>query len=121
MGENWFIDVLLYAVYALLLVVTGLAVWSAVHRVRLNEKVKEPTRGVRSRGIAFVVCGLLLVVCLLTFLLGSSKPMLINGEWFKDVVWLKLTDMFIWTSVILLVIAAISVALGSLGIGRKLK
>jgi hypothetical protein len=58
---------------------------------------------------------------LLTFLVGSSSPMLINGEWFRDTLWLKLTDMFIWTAIILLVLAAIGVALGSAGVGRRFK
>ena len=39
-------------------------------------------------------------MCILTFLFGSSQPLLINGEWFKDVFWLKLTDMFMFTAMI---------------------
>ena len=120
-GENWFIDVLLYVVYALLLVVTGLAIWSAAHRLRCSKKTVEPTRGVPARKIAYAVVIVVAAVMLLTFLVGSSSPMLINGEWFRDTLWLKLTDMFIWTAIILLVLAAIGVALGSAGVGRRFK
>ena len=121
MGENWFIDILLYVVYLLLGVVTGLTVWSAVHRLLTDKRTKEPTRGVPARTIAYGVAGVLLLIMVLTFLVGSSNPMLINGEWFKDTFWLKLTDMFIFTTIILLVLAAIGVALGSAGVGRRFK
>jgi hypothetical protein len=76
---------------------------------------------VPARTIAYGVAGVLLLIMVLTFLVVSSNPMLINGEWFKDTFWLKLTDMFIFTTIILLVLAAIGVLLGSLGVGRKLK
>ena len=120
-GDSWMIDALLYVVYLLLGVVTGLAIWSAIHSVRKHQKTVEPTRGVPSRAIAYGVAALLLVVMLITFLLGSSKPMLINSQWFKDVLWLKLTDMFIYTALILLIIAAVGVAIGSSGVVRKMK
>ena len=108
------IDALLYVVYLLLGVVTGLAVWSGLHGVRSHQKTKEPTRGVPARAIAYGVAGLLAVVMLITFLLGSSK-------WFKDVLWLKLTDMFIYTALVMLIVAAIGVVIGASGMMRKVK
>ena len=116
-----FVDVLLWVVYLLLVVVTVVAVWSAVHQLRTNEKTKEPTRGVPARFVAYGVAGLFVVTMLLSFLLGSSKPMLINNQWFKDVIWLKMTDMFMWTSLVLLIIAALGVLVGSSGMIRKVK
>ena len=121
MGDSWMIDALLYVVYLLLGVVTGLAVWSGLHGVRSHQKKKEPTRGVPARAIAYGVAGLLAVVMLITFLLGSSKPMLINSQWFKDVLWLKLTDMFIYTALVMLIVAAIGVVIGASGMMRKVK
>lgn len=121
MGDSWMIDALLYVVYLLLGVVTGLAVWSGLHGVRSHQKTKESTRGVPARAIAYGVAGLLAVVMLITFLLGSSKPMLINSQWFKDVLWLKLTDMFIYTALVMLIVAAIGVVIGASGMMRKVK
>ena len=97
------IDALLWVVYLLLGVVTGLAIWSACHSLHCREKEVEPTRGVPSRTIAYGTAALLLATLAVTFLLGSSKPLLVNGEWFKDVFWLKLTDMFIFTALVELV------------------
>jgi len=43
-------------------------------------------------------------VCLvLTFLLGSSSPVMTNGVRFADPFWLKTTDMFIYTSILLII------------------
>lgn len=44
------------------------------------------------------------------FAVGSSTPMLVNGNDYNDWFWLKLSDMFVLASVILL-IAAIGVVL----------
>ena len=38
-----------------------------------------------------------------TFLLGSSSPVMTNGKLFTEVFWLKATDMFIYTTVILII------------------
>jgi hypothetical protein len=35
--------------------------------------------------------------------LGSSKPIVTNGERFTNVFWLKTTDMFIYTSILLII------------------
>lgn len=121
MGENWFIDMLLYVVYLLLAVVTAAAVWSAAHGVRTHEKTKEPTRGVPAAAIAWGAAALLVVTMVVTFLLGSSEPLLINGQWFKDAFWLKLTDMFLWTALLLLLLAAVGVVIGSSGLSRTNK
>ena len=115
------VDVLLWVVYLLLAVVSGLIFWSAIHSLLCHQKAVEPTRGVPARAIAWGAVTLLAITLVLTFLFGSSKPMLINGQWLKDVLWLKLADMFIYTALIMLVIAALGVVVGSSGIIRKVK
>ena len=115
------VDVLLWVVYLLLGVVSGLIIWSSIHSLLCHQKTVEPTRGVPARAIAWGAVALLAITLALTFLLGSSKPMLINNQWLKDVFWLKLADMFIYTTMIMLVIAAIGVVVGSSGIFRKVK
>lgn len=113
------VDILLWVVYLLLAVVAGLAVWSALHGLRCRQKTVEPTRGVPARAIAWGTAALLVVSLVVTFLLGSSQPMLINGQWLKDAFWLKLSDMFIYTALLLLVIASAGVVVGSSGVMRK--
>jgi hypothetical protein len=49
-----------------------------------------------------VLIGLLLCL-VVTFLLGSSSPVMTNGQPFTSKFWLKATDMFIYTSILLII------------------
>lgn len=111
------IDVLLYIIYVMLGLVTGLTVWSGIHGLRchgVDLEVQGEGRADRRRWIAWGTAGLLVVTLLLTFLFGSDKPLLINGQWFRDTFWLKLADMFIFTTMVMLVLAVVGVVIGSL-------
>ena len=57
---------------------------------------------------------------LITFLLGSAEPVTVNGVEFADTFWLKATDMFINTSLVLLLVAVCGVAFGLSGYCRKM-
>jgi len=52
------------------------------------------------------------LLLLVTFLLGSSDPVVTNGERFADVFWLKATDMFIYTSILLIIGCFVSAIIG---------
>ena len=54
-----------------------------------------------------------------TFVLGSSGMILINGQAFTDWLWLKLSDMFIWSSATLLLCAIRAVLFGATRYIRK--
>ena len=55
----------------------------------------------------------------LTFLLGGSDPMLINGENYADWLWLKLSDMFVITSLLMLLAGIGAVCFGATRYIRK--
>ena len=103
------IDIILWAVYLLLAVTVGLAVWSAYHGVRTHEQGTDPlaTRHTSITGYSTVV--LVAFTMLITYLLGSSKPVITGGKAFADAFWLRLTDMFIYTSLLLIVICSVIV------------
>ncbi|WP_027454546.1 hypothetical protein [Xylanibacter brevis] len=102
------IDVILYTIYILLAVGTGLALWSALRHVRVTPLM------------AGVGAGLLALLAL-TYLLADTTPLTINGRTFDDVFWLRVSDMLIWTSVVLMLIAALGVIVSTSGLSRKLK
>ena len=56
----------------------------------------------------------------MTFALGSAEPLRVNGKWFSEPGWLKLTDMFINTSVVLGLVALAVVAYGVSGLNRRM-
>lgn len=116
-----FIDILLYVIYAMIAVAVGLTVWSMVKSARQQVKEDGRSNGLPVRKIAVCTLALLAVSLLVTYLLASTRPLVINGRPYGDTFWLRVSDMFIYTSVILIVIAIIGAIIGYSGICRKLK
>jgi hypothetical protein len=96
-----FIDILLYLVYALLGIVVVVAGWSGVHGMMKNERRKP----------ILAYADMLLVVVLLTatYLFASTRPVVSNGQLFTDVLWLRVSDMFIFTSLFLICLCSVAV------------
>ena len=91
---------LMYIAIAVALIVT---VVSMVQTVRQRTKDEEVVNGVPRTRMAWIVVVAFLLCLVLTFLLGSSEPVRTNGNLFTDAFWLKAADMFIYTSLILLI------------------
>ena len=60
------------------------------------------------------------VTVVVTYLAGSEEPLMVNGTLFEDGFWLKVTDMLIVSSVILIIVAAGFVCFGTSGMNRKI-
>ena len=116
-----FIDILLYVIYAMILVAIGLTVWSGLRSMRRQDKSDTRSNGIPARRIALLTVALLVVTLVVTCLLASTRELLINGKPFGDKFWLRVSDMFINTSIILIIIAIIGAAVGYSGICRKVK
>ena len=93
---DWFVDVVIVTMYVLMAVAVAVSVWSAWRVARLRQR-RQSTR------IGYGVAGGVAVLLLLTYLLGSTAPLMSNGKVFDSPVWLRLTDMFIYSSLILIV------------------
>ncbi|MBQ8657068.1 MAG: hypothetical protein IJ527_08475 [Prevotella sp.] len=112
-GSSIFVDVLLVVLYLLLAVTLGLTIWSVLHSLHRRTREPQPTRMVSARTTGLVAGGLLVVALVLTFALASTQPLLINGDQFADALWLRLSDMFIFTTIIMLLVAIVGVVWGS--------
>ena len=106
-----FIDIVLWAVYLLLLAATVMAVWSAIHGVMTHERIDDPLASRRTSMLGYVTAGLVAVVLLLTYLLASTQPVVSNGKPFSDPLWLRLTDMFIFSSILLICLCSVIVVI----------
>ena len=115
-----FTDVLLAFIYLMVLAAVSVAACSVVrgYRRRSSESV---VNGIPVARIAWGTVAFLVLLLVVTFLLGSAKPLGVNGKTFSDAFWLKATDMFINTSLTLLVVATVAVGLSLSGISRKRK
>ena len=116
-----FTDVLLSLMCLLLLASFLLAVWAVVHTYRSSGQVDEVSQshGIRGRRISQVTWGVTVVLLIVTFVLGSSSPLLVNGQNYQDWLWLKVSDMLVYSTVIMLVVAVAAVLFGATRYIRK--
>lgn len=104
----WYVDALLYAIYALFALAAGLAVWSLVHGHRQGSN-QALQHWMPAKRIAWGVVALLVLTLLATFVLASTRPEHVNGREFTDALWLRLSDMLINSSLVLLAVTVICV------------
>lgn len=113
------------AVLALMLLTTlgaaCTAVWAAVRSVRLQQRGNGRENGVPTRRIALAITIGLLLVLALTWVLGSTTPLRINGKPFADSFWLRMADMWITTILLLLGTAVGAAIFGATRYVRRAK
>lgn len=113
-----FVELLLDSIYILLAMAVMLTGWSAVRSVRLR-KGQHEGGGVPVRGIAWGVFALLVLTFGATALLADVSPMTINGHLYDSTTWLRVSDMLINTSAVLMLVAVICLIVGYTGVVRK--
>ena len=91
---------LMYLVLVIACVVTAFSVW---HGLRTRRKGSDVVNGVPAGRIGWLVAVGFVVIMVLTFALGSTQPILTNGTLLTDTFWLRTADMFIYTSIILII------------------
>lgn len=115
-----FTDVLIGLMWLFLVGGIGLAIYSMWKDYR-GSRSEAVVNGVPVRRIFRITWIGLLALFVLTFALGSSAPMLINGENYADWLWLKLSDMFVITSLLMLLAGMGAVIFGATRYIRKVK
>ncbi len=98
-----FADLMLWLMYIAVFAAIAVTIASVVKTLRMRTKDDEVVNGVPQARIAWTTAGCFLLCLLVTWLLGSSKPLFTNGELFASTFWLKTADMFIYTSIILII------------------
>lgn len=109
-----FMELLLFAALA----ITGYSVWRGHKCSPTTEKVVNNVPAAKISRITWIGTFACLAI---TFGIGSTATMVINGRNFEDTLWLRLSDMFVWTSLILLAIAIATVCYGGTKYIRKSK
>ena len=106
------VDIVHFCIYLLIAGAVGTTVWAVVRSARLRDKSAAMHHHVPARRIALAVAAFLVVCLLVTFLFGSTEPLLSNGKPFTSAGWLRTTDMLINTSIVLVIVAAACMAAG---------
>lgn len=115
-----FIELLLWTIYALLAVAVGITVWSVLRTMKKQGPSERYSNGIAVRRIAWGTAAVLVVLLALTFLTGSTEPLVINGRPYNDTFWLRTCDMLINTALALIVIAVICVTYSTFRLYRRL-
>ena len=99
----FFADLMLWLMYFAVIAAIAVTIASVVKTLRMRTKDDEVVNGVPQARIAWTTAFCFIVCLAVTWLIGSSRPLLTNGQLFTSTFWLKTTDMFIYTSIILII------------------
>ena len=99
------VDVILWTVYLLIAAATVVSVVSAVHGARTHR----PPLTTHHSPLTTHPSLFTLLVMVITYAAASTTPLTINGKAFTSTTWLRLTDMFIYTSITLIILCFIIV------------
>ena len=114
-----FTDAVLILGYLFVITAIGFAIWSVVRALKMRGKGDAYDNNIPTKHISYIIVGGVAALFVVTFLIGSSSEMIINGVKFTDHFLLKVSDMFIFTSLILMVVAIASVIFGATKYTRK--
>ena len=114
-------DAVLGVIYLFLIVAAVLAVGSCVKGIRAGDSSDSVVNNIPVARITALISVFTVLCIAVTFLLGSSEPLLVNGVKYADAFWLKTTDMLISTIGVLLFVAVCGAVFGLSGYNRKIK
>jgi hypothetical protein len=113
-----FIDILLIVIYAMLAGAIGLVAWSAFRSLKKRGS-QTVDLGFPAKRIVWGVAALLFITLSITSLFADTTPIIINGKTYSDAFWLRISDILINTSLVLIVAAVCCVIGGALWAGRR--
>ena len=114
-------DMLLGFIYLLTVVAIGVTVYSIVHGIKTRGRQSLTENGVPAGRITIITWGVTFALLASTFALGSTDPIKVNGKDFCEGIWLRLSDMFIISSGVMILLAILAVAFGMSGYSRRMK
>lgn len=112
------IDILIILIYITLGAAITLTLWSIVRKVRTIGKVSGKRHGIPVTMINIVVNTLAIAILAVSYLIGDTETMIVNNSEYSDKIWLSVTDMFVTTASLLLLIGIVAVTAASIIIGN---
>ena len=98
-------NILLVFIALVFVLALALGIWTLAVSIRRRKGEGKVVNGVPVAKITYGIVGFTILLLLVTFLLGSSSALSINGATFSASFWLKTADMFVWSAIILIVVA----------------
>ncbi len=98
-------NILLVFIALVFLLALALGIWTLMVSIRRRKGEGKVINGVPVAKITYGIVGFTVLLLVLTFLLGSSSALSINGATYRDTFWLKAADMFVTSAVVLIIVA----------------
>ncbi|MDD7273482.1 MAG: hypothetical protein SOZ07_02000 [Prevotella sp.] len=108
LGAPLLIDVLLYMIYSVLLSAVGCIAFSSCKSIKSALKNKQSYQFNREHKNSFIIFGGLFLCLFVSYLLAPSTSFSHNGMVYADTFWNKIADMFVTTSIIIMLLAELS-------------
>ena len=105
---------LLCFVFLVLILAVGATVWAVWMSLRKRRSQPLASNGVNASRIAIAVAITTALMMLVSFLAGSTAAISVNGQDYGEPEWLKVVDMFVFTSLALMVLATLAVAVSTI-------
>jgi hypothetical protein len=102
-----------------MLITLAVGLWSVVRGLKLRGKTDATDNNIPVKKMGYIISVGALVLLVVTFLTGSVQPLTINGVKYNDWLWLKVSDMFINTSLVMLLLAVAAVVYGATKYNRR--
>lgn len=115
----FFTDVVIIFMELLVLLAMGCAIWSVARNLKVRGKSEAYENNVPIKKIGYVVSWGTVALLLLSFAIGSSDSMVVNGVEYADGFWLKTADMLIVSSLVLIAVAIGAMAYGATNYIRR--
>lgn len=106
--------VLIIFVFLVLALAVGVTAWAVISAMLKRGRKDNTSHRVPVTIIAICVVAFTVMLLGISFAIGSSSAITINGKEYQEAGWLKAADMFVITSLVLMVIATAAVAFASI-------
>ena len=95
----------------LLVIAAGVAIASKLMSMRKN-RASRIVNGIRAKLVTWVATGGTIALLVITFFALPAKSLTINGNPFTETVWIRMTNMCVVTSIVLLIVAVVALIIG---------
>lgn len=108
-NDPLFTNALIALMWLMLICAAGITVWSIVTTLKKRGNAQRYENGIPVKKISYGIILSTASVVLLTLLFASTTPIPVNGTLYADKLWLRITDMFVTTSLIMITAAVAAV------------
>ena len=102
--------------FALLVVVLAVAVtaWAMLSDFRKRASLAKADRRLPTSRLVAIIVALIIAMMLVSYWVGSTAAITVNGKDYADTTKLRFADMFVFTSLALMAIAAVAAAVSTI-------